>query len=68
MIPKIEDLDESLFMGMIIAEIFNSPFALAESKGKVVFQDFEKMGYCIWGGIIYSFLTWLLEEAKKKNY
>ena len=67
MIPKIEDLDESLFMGMIIAEIFNSPFALAESKGKVVFQDFEKMGYCIWGGIIYSFLTWLLEEAKKRT-
>lgn len=67
MIPKIEDLDESLFMGMITAEIFNSPFALAETKGKVVFQDFEKMGYCIWGGVIYSFLAWLLREAKLKN-
>ena len=65
--PKICNLEESVFMGLIISILFNSPFALSNSKGKVELKAFHEMGYCLWGGVIYSFLLWLVEECRKNN-
>lgn len=66
-VPYIETLDESVFTGLLLARLFNSPFALNKEKGKVWIHDFENMGYVVWGGVIYSFLAWLIEQAKERN-
>ena len=66
-VPRIEGLEESFFAGLIAARIFNSPFALCKSKGKVLLEKFEDLGYCIFGGIIYSFFSWLLKQVEKKG-
>lgn len=64
---QIQTIEESIFAGLISAKIFNSPFSLHENRGKVVFESFVELGYCIFGGIIYSFLAWMLMEAKKRD-
>ncbi len=62
---------ESVIAGHIIEGMFNSPFALNATKGKVEIQQLYQMGYCVLGPIIYSFLKWLLKQAdenKIKDY
>lgn len=65
--PQIQTLEESFFAGLIAAKIFNSPFSLYKSKGRVYLDEFGQLGYCIFGGIIYSFFAWLLKEAEKEG-
>lgn len=66
-VPKIQKLEQSVFAGMLGTKIFNSPFALSESGGGVVFTEFEQLGYCLWGGVIYSFLVWMVKEAETRG-
>lgn len=66
-VPKIQKFEQSIFAGMLGSRIFNSPFALSESSGMVLFAEFEQLGYCLWGGVIYSFLVWLVKEAKERE-
>lgn len=66
-LPKIQTLEQSVFAGMLGTQIFNCPFALSAHQGKVYFEDFWQLGYCLFGGIIYSFLAWLLKETKARN-
>lgn len=66
-VPKIQSLEQSVFAGMLGAQIFNSPFALSAHQGMVYFEDFWQLGYCLLGGIIYSFLVWLLKETRARD-
>ncbi len=66
-VPKIQTLEESVFAGMLGTKIFNSPFALNAHRGIVYFEDFWQLGYCLFGGIIYSFLVWLLKETRERH-
>lgn len=66
-VPEIQTLEQSIFAGLLGSKIFNSPFALSESKGIIRFSDFGVLGYCLWGGIIYSFLMWMVKEAKSRK-
>lgn len=61
---SVESLGQSVFAGLLCAKVFNSPFALNRSRGQVLIEDFETLGYCVFGGVIFSFLMWLVEEAK----
>lgn len=63
----VESLEQSVFVGLLCAKIFNSPFALNRSRGQVLIKDFETLGYCIFGGVIFSFLTWLADETKNRG-
>lgn len=65
--PNIQSLEQSVFAGLLGAKMFNSPFALCESKGLVRFSDFWLLGYCLWGGIMYSFLVWMVKEARARK-
>lgn len=66
-VSRIRNFDESIFAGLIAARIFNSPFALHESRGKIVISNFEELGYCIWGGVILSFLMWLISQSRERG-
>lgn len=66
-VSQIRNFDESIFAGLISAHIFNSPFALRESRGKIVIPDFEELGYCIFGGVLLSFLMWLICRSQERG-
>lgn len=64
-LPKAITEYASLVLGLCIARIFNSPFALHGTKGIVKFKDPEEAGYCLFGNIAYSFLLWVLKQSKQ---
>lgn len=63
--PEVNTLFASVFTGAFIAKMFNSPFALQEMSGKVLFKNNEDAGYWLLGGVMYIFCRWLLQQAKK---
>lgn len=66
-VPDILGLGESMYIGLLCAELFNDPFGLRENKGLIQINNFNELGYCIFGGVICSFLLWLIERAKEKG-
>lgn len=61
--PQIISLQSSIAVGMIIAGLFNSPFYLNHTRGKVYFQREADAGKFLFGNIIYNFLFWLIKMA-----
>lgn len=53
-------------LGLLVAELFNDPFALNGTKGKVVVSGYKDTGY-VFGMIFYSFCRWMIEEAGKQG-
>lgn len=70
-IRELEDLVlnefESLQVGIILSQIFNNPFCLCPSKGKVVFSSFVLFGYAIWGNVVNTFISWLKEQGRNRG-
>lgn len=64
-IPEVNSLYSSLILGLIQVRLCNSPFSLNETKGKICFETEEDTGYCLLGGLCYSFLFWLMKNARK---
>ena len=64
---KVRSLHSSIIMGCICARLFNSPFSLCKTKGKVFFKDEEEAGYSLFGALSYNFLMWLVKNAKNDD-
>lgn len=64
-IPQICTVIDSLIIGLMAAYIFNSPFALCESRGRIFFKDAQKMGYSVFAPLIWGFTHWLWKSSKK---
>lgn len=56
---------DSICLGLVAAKLFNSPFALCSTKGKVSFDDSESYGYCVYGPLLEKFLIWLYYKSRK---
>lgn len=65
--PYVNSIHTSIVMGLLEAKVFNSPFCLHETKGKVLFQNEAETGYCLLGVLLYEFLSWLHEQAETDN-
>lgn len=63
---KAEKLEERLIVGGIIAQVFNSPFALAESKGRPTLKTAELLGYNIFGPVLTALFYWLKQQMDSK--
>jgi len=66
-VPLIKDIQESLHFGIVLAKVFNNPFALYNSKGRISLTTDVDAGYCLLGGLIYSFFKWLICTAKEDD-
>lgn len=62
-IPNICTIEESVIVGCIISRLFNSPFALAETKGKVIIESLDIMGYVVYATPIFNYIFWILKET-----
>lgn len=56
---KVVSLHSSLALGCVCAKLFNSPFALNVTKGKIKFKSNVEAGYSILGNLAYDFALWL---------
>lgn len=61
-VPYITTLNESLLLGCIISRLFNSPFSLNTSKGKVYVKNLLDLGYLGFGALVLNYLIWILKE------
>ena len=59
--------EDSVCAGLFVSEVFNNPYALCKSKGKLVFTDSEVYGYSVYGPIITKFLIWLYCNSHKDS-
>lgn len=62
---EINTVSDSVCLGLVVARLFNSPFALCSAKGKVSFEDSETYGYCVYGPLLEKFLIWLYYNSRK---
>lgn len=65
MITHVNTLSDSICMGLVIAKLFNSPFALHNTNGKVPFEQSQVYGYCVYGPLLEKFLIWLYFNSRK---
>lgn len=56
---------DSVCMGNIVSKMFNDPFALGKTRGKVRFDNSNTYGYCVYGPMIMKFLLWLYGKSHK---
>ena len=56
---------DSVCMGNIVSKMFNDPFALGKTKGKVRFDNSDTYGYCVYGPMMMKFLLWLYKKSHK---
>lgn len=64
-IPQICTVTDSLMIGAILADLFNSPFALSETKGKLYYKNAEKIGYSVFAPLIWGFTHWLWKSSNR---
>ena len=61
----VNTVSDSICLGLVIAKLFNSPFALCSNKGKLSFDNSEVYGYCVYGPLLGKFLIWLYSNSRE---
>lgn len=64
-IPR--ELGGRLALGLLCAKLFEDPFALHATKGRVVLTQPEQVGCCFFGPWALSFMQWAAERVKENN-
>lgn len=62
---RIVNENTSYIMGLILNKLFSNPFELNAGRGKIIIKSAFDMGYIVFGPVIYSFLEWLTNQAKR---
>lgn len=62
---SVNTVSDSICLGLVAAKLFNSPFALCSTNGKVSYDDSEIYGYCVYGPLLEKFLIWLYYNSRK---
>lgn len=65
--PYINSLHSSFVMGILLNEIFNSPFVYEEAQDVLEIKSCSVFGKCILGDISLTYLFKILTEIKKRK-
>jgi len=70
-IGNVTSYINSTFSSILIAtfgsKLFNSPFALQKTHGRIYFTNEKEAGYYLLGSVMYIFCEWLFNEIKKNQ-
>ena len=58
-----ESLEERLLLGELVAYVFNSPFALAESDGRPLLDSARGFGRALLAPLLTAFVLWMMQET-----
>lgn len=64
LVEQQPELGERLALGMLIAKLFEDPFALHETQGKIVLTQPEEVGFCFLGPWAVSFMQWAADQVE----
>ncbi len=59
-------LEERLLFGVVVAQVFNSPFALSGTDGRPLVDTAQAFGGVFLSPLLVSFLLWLLRQTAGK--
>lgn len=58
---------DCVHLGLVISHMFNDPFALSKTHGKLHFEFARDFGYIVFGGVLCRFLMWLHGNVLKNQ-
>lgn len=67
-ICKAQTLEEHVMLGLIFANIYNSPFSYIEDGNGIVIRKDYDYGYVFCAALITQLVLWLYEEVSKGGY
>lgn len=67
LLVDINSLEEKIILGLLAENLFNNPFVLSDSKGKVCINDFKLFGKAIIGPIMGEFVHWLVCQVNESK-
>lgn len=65
LLSETDRLEKRFIIGMIAAKVFNNPFALYQSKGRVTIDSFSDFGYVFFGPFAVAFVVWVLNQISE---
>ncbi|MBQ4404714.1 MAG: glycosyltransferase [Selenomonadaceae bacterium] len=67
-LDRRKSLYAGIFLGVVLAKKFQSPFALNEERtprtGRIVIQTFRDLGYWFYGTPLLTFILWLIQKMR----
>lgn len=67
LLSETDQLEKRLMIGMLAAKVFNNPFALYQSKGKITVDSISDFGYVFLGPLTAAFVIWVLKQMTAKS-
>lgn len=64
----LKNINDRSLVGLLIARIFNNPFALHGTRGRPYVDQVKDAGYLFVGPLITNFVIWLINELKHNCY
>ena len=61
----IVSLYESVVMGLLLTKLFDSPFVLNRTKGRISLNTCQNLGYVAYAPLLVTFLVWLQDVTHK---
>ncbi|PQP84599.1 hypothetical protein C0Q44_08595 [Paenibacillus sp. PCH8] len=68
MIYSLNNINERSLFGLIVAKLFNSPFALYNSDGKPKVDSNYNFGYVFIAPLIIKYVFWIIGKMKNEKY
>lgn len=65
---QFRSINDRSLVGLFISKVFNNPFVLHQTKGRVEINEVHDVGYLFVAPIITNFIVWLLKAVKKENF
>ncbi len=67
LLSEQKNLSDFVHLGLVISRIFNDPFALSKTYGKLSIESAKTLGYILFGGVLCRFLMWLHGNVLKNR-
>lgn len=67
LLSDIQEIASRLLLGLFVANAFQDPFVLCESRGKVQIKDLKNLGYLYFGPLLSEITIWLRNEIQEKK-
>lgn len=55
---------DTAIIGCVLGELFQNPYIFSHSSVMLQISNNYKMGYCVFGPVILTFLLWLMQQKK----
>jgi predicted HAD superfamily hydrolase len=65
LVLSAQSLEDKCILGLLVAKVWNDPFALHFHKGIWSFEQADVLGYCMFGTMLLAFFIWILNKARE---